>query len=527
MNWLDLAAESSIRTLALAIVAALLLLRVRSSHTRLTAWTAVLYAGLVMPMLPVALRYLTPMEPLQFTMPVGLGPLPTVVATAPPFNWFAFLEWAYLGIAAILLLRTLVGLLLTARLVQSAQVVPQLGRDVRECTGIDVPVTFGGTVLLPPAWRTWDRATLESVLVHEASHIERGDTITLLLARIHRAVFWFSPLSWWLAAHIVELAEQTSDDAALIATTDRPRYAEVLVGFASRATGREPTAGLGMARPSTIGRRVERILDAAFEPAKALSWKGRTVVLAAAVPLVLIIAGVTAVRAQQQPNPPAKPQSATPPSAPGKSDSFLWHWVIVDGDKLHMSGMGEDAVAARAARGKYREPYLWIRNSDVVYVTDDRALIAEAEAFWRPMEELGKQQADLGREQAALGMQQAELGRQQASASGRAPDLEAKILGFQAKLRALRGRDATQEEVAGLQAELGAMQAELGRSQAVIGGVQGALGEKQGELGRQQAVLGGKQAILGGQQAKLAEEANRKMEDLVNRAIRDGRASRQ
>ena len=59
----------------------------------------------------------------------------------------------------------------------------------------------------------------------------RHDALTHCIALLHRAIFWFSPLSWWLPAHIAELAEQASDEAALSGGADRNHYARTLFGF--------------------------------------------------------------------------------------------------------------------------------------------------------------------------------------------------------------------------------------------------------------------------------------------------------
>ena len=55
-------------------------------------------------------------------------------------------------------------------------------------------------------------------------------------------------------------SEHAADDAVLAATPDAPAYAELLVAC-SRVRASLPPALCAMASPSTIGRRVELILD--------------------------------------------------------------------------------------------------------------------------------------------------------------------------------------------------------------------------------------------------------------------------
>ena len=95
----------------------------------------------------------------------------------------------------------------------------------------------------------------------------RRDALAERLSLFHRAIFWFSPLSWWLARHLADLAEEASDDAALAAGADRTRYAETLLGFFAAleaAPGRVWWQGVSMATAGQAEKRVDRILE----------WKG-------------------------------------------------------------------------------------------------------------------------------------------------------------------------------------------------------------------------------------------------------------
>ena len=73
-------------------------------------------------------------------------------------------------------------------------------------------------------------------MAHESAHVRRRDFYTHLIAGFHQAVFWFSPLAWWLRRQLLELAETASDDEAIVKVKDRTVYAGLLVDFASRAT---------------------------------------------------------------------------------------------------------------------------------------------------------------------------------------------------------------------------------------------------------------------------------------------------
>ena len=180
----------------------------------------------------------------------------------------------YLAVGATLLIRALFGLGVAYRIwsrsepianpkagaitVFGAQVLPL--RNIRISNLLTTPVTIGSTVILPADYRDWDLAKLRIVLAHEQSHVRQGDFYLQLLAAIHVAIFWFSPLGWWLQRKLSELGEALSDRAGLEQAPNAASYAQVLLEFA--ATPRTtPIAGVAMARSSNLSGRIDRILN--------------------------------------------------------------------------------------------------------------------------------------------------------------------------------------------------------------------------------------------------------------------------
>jgi len=78
---------------------------------------------------------------------------------------------------------------------------------VRISADIETPVTIGATILLPESYEDWDRSKLRVVLAHERSHVLQGDFYLQVVTGIYAALFWFSPLGWWLKKEISDLAE--------------------------------------------------------------------------------------------------------------------------------------------------------------------------------------------------------------------------------------------------------------------------------------------------------------------------------
>jgi beta-lactamase regulating signal transducer with metallopeptidase domain len=196
--------------------------------------------------------------------------------------------------------------------------------DFAESELLSVPVTFGvvrPAILFPSGWRDWDKGELDAVITHEMSHVARRDALVGRLALLHRALFWFSPLSWYLTGALGELAEEASDEAALAAGADRTRYAETLLGFFSElegAAGRVWWQGVAMATAGQAEKRLDRILEWKGSVAMQLKKSVVVVLVMTAVPVVYVAAALRpgAYNFSSIQYGAAQEQAATPPAAP-------------------------------------------------------------------------------------------------------------------------------------------------------------------------------------------------------------------
>ncbi|WP_441237764.1 M56 family metallopeptidase [Bradyrhizobium sp. 930_D9_N1_4] len=311
-------AEAALRSLVLGGVVwfGLNLFRVRNPHVHMTAWVVVLFASLAMPFvmhwptltitrLPLPVSVPDDFLPADISMleaPQPALPIAPGAVIAPParsglaINWWLVATTVYAAVAGLLLLRLLIGLCLTWRLARAAKPMKgpkPIGADVRVSRDIGGPVTFGSTILVPPQFFGWDAKKRLAVLAHEGAHVANRDFYVLLLASLNRAVFWFSPFSWWQLARLAELAEIISDAEAIEVIDDRLSYAEILLDFASTVKPRP--VELAMARASTVRARVERIIAAAALPV-AVGWRKRLWIAAAIAPVVIVSAGMIAYR---------------------------------------------------------------------------------------------------------------------------------------------------------------------------------------------------------------------------------------
>ncbi len=296
---LTLIIEAALRSaaLAFAVLLAVKALRIANPHLLMATWQMVLAASLLMPLmigwtsfdLP---RTALPVPEVLFPGSPAMGiPMPRLAPAATQaapqvIDWRAVAATIYWLGAVLLLFRLLIGNALSWRLCRSAVPVREdwtEGRDVRASAAVHVPLTFGATILLPASYQRWDVQQRRAVMAHKSAHIDGGDFPVLMFAALNRAIFWFSPVAWWLHHRLLTLAEARSDAVAIENIDDRLRYAEILLAFGAHG-GRRMT-GLEIAAPHTIRRRIERIL-AQTVPPKRLSWKAWLALVTCVLPLV-------------------------------------------------------------------------------------------------------------------------------------------------------------------------------------------------------------------------------------------------
>ena len=373
--------EAAVRALLFALVtgAGLRLFRVNNVPVRKAAWTLVLIASLAMPFLmqtpavagwgaqwgwsmplPVhrtsdpsakpALPVRVHARPVVLATvsddPQGKTPVDTVVlpaaavsatqdaAPADPIPATAFSQtrfpllpadrlivMVYFGIAGLLMLRLLWGLALAVRLWATADLVSPLVApepNVRSSPKIASPVTIGSGIVLPSSYTEWDYRKLRMVIAHERSHVRQMDFYLQLLAGLYTALFWFSPLGWWLRRRLASLAEAIGDRAGMDAAASRSRYAEVLLEFA--AMPRQTLPGVAMARHGNLSHRVDRLLNERLFRSAFAEGRRRALVSLLMIPPALfaatVLVRVPGAAAQTAPPAPASPPSTPAPAAP-------------------------------------------------------------------------------------------------------------------------------------------------------------------------------------------------------------------
>lgn len=167
------------------------------------------------------------------------------------------------------------------------------GRHVQVCASLDVDRPsvigfFAPRVLIPAdIAATLSSTDLEHIVLHEASHLRRGDDWMNLLQKFVLAAMPLNPVLAWVERRMCLERELACDDRVL-ANTGAPRaYALCLTRLAETRLGRRAALSLGAWNSrSELSRRVESIL--------AGEWKtsSRRVYFVVSVVLVVIFTGV-------------------------------------------------------------------------------------------------------------------------------------------------------------------------------------------------------------------------------------------
>ena len=196
-------------------------------------------------------------------------------------------------------------------------------------------------------------------LIHEWSHLSRGDVWRWRLSTIVGIVFFYQPLFWWLRRQLRLCQDYLADSHAATASapsaladpttspsspsplagegrgegvsisTAHEDYAQFLVSLAHRRLGLPGTLALSVGDGrSNLYRRVQMLLENRQPLAQHLRWPRRIAIAVAAIALIALSSAIrlTADEAQPAPEPAtqARAAAATPSNQPpGKSNPAI------------------------------------------------------------------------------------------------------------------------------------------------------------------------------------------------------------
>lgn len=403
---------------------------------------------------------------------------------------------------------------------------------------LDGPVAAGWwrpVVLVPAALITRMPADfLEALLAHELAHIRRHDYLVNLMQGAIETLLFYHPVVWWLSRQVRTERELVADDLALRAIPDPRRLALALQQLDRLQAEQDGLSIPTLASAAHGGNLMNRITRLIRPNPTQASWKS-------ALPLLLVIPLCAAVVAQAT--------TRTDPS-----------YALVRGgeEEMMVSGDMKDLADVKQTRQLLKGDFLWFREGGTAYVVQDPALLARANEAWAParalgnkmerlgdqmhphaerMEALGKQMEKvekvsqpvtdemerIGKQMEPLAQRQQELGDQMRTlAEGMRDDadetrrqsLSAQMQDLQEKMRPLNEQMSA----------LGALMSEHGRKIESAHRPLQELGEQMRIASEPMKALGEKMRVLGEQQEKLSREADAQTRQLLEQALRDGKA---
>jgi TolA-binding protein len=269
-------------------------LRVQTASTRHIAWTGVLVAMLLLPVLTawgpkapvrvpsVVRERLAPelmildrtlMQPDSQNTQVNVVPIPSPAhlsreAESPGLGKNRAWDWRWIALICysigfgLMAIRLAAGVIRARRLARQASFV----NGTLVSTQCAAPVTVGWfrpVVILPEVWQNWPEAKLDAVLTHEREHVRRRDPLVQLLALLNRSIFWFHPLSWWIERKLSYLAEEACDAAVLRRGHNPLDYSEYLIDLARSVeqSGERVSVYGAPITGNRLSGRIRQILD--------------------------------------------------------------------------------------------------------------------------------------------------------------------------------------------------------------------------------------------------------------------------
>ena len=85
---------------------------------------------------------------------------------------------------------------------------------------------------VPATAETWSEDKWRVVLLHELTHVRRGDCLSQLVSQLTCVVHWFNPLVWFGAVSLRLEGERACDEEVIRAGTRASDYAEHLLEIA-------------------------------------------------------------------------------------------------------------------------------------------------------------------------------------------------------------------------------------------------------------------------------------------------------
>jgi hypothetical protein len=192
-----------------------------------------------------------------------------------------------------------------------------------------MPMVWGVSrwrLLLPEEASRWPAQRLRAVLLHELSHLRRGDPFALVVAHLALALHWINPLAWMAVRAMRNEQEQACDDAVLRNGVRPSDYASDMLELTNRLPfSSVPSGALTIANTGGIEDRVTAILDSSRNRRPVNRWAGVVIATVATV--------VAAPLSMLQASADGDEEPTTVVNSPDPAESVPFNDVLAELDK--------------------------------------------------------------------------------------------------------------------------------------------------------------------------------------------------
>ncbi|MBP3389473.1 MAG: M56 family metallopeptidase, partial [Clostridia bacterium] len=194
--------------------------------------------------------------------------------------------------------------------------------QIRVCTAVSSPMLTGlvcPCIVLPQ--ESYPPVELQNILLHELSHLHRGDLFYKWSALLVHTLHWFNPLLWLVRRELDTACEEACDESVIVSMSEQARkdYGNTLLNMAS---ARRIAAGLVVTTMATPKKKLKERLVSIMTYRK---MSARTIAFVLVFALVLCLSGClidSSVPPENIPgNDPVSEIDPTPESSENVSES--------------------------------------------------------------------------------------------------------------------------------------------------------------------------------------------------------------
>jgi beta-lactamase regulating signal transducer with metallopeptidase domain len=172
---------------------------------------------------------------------------------------------------------------------------------------------FSPAIVLPRQFPSLFESTIRGIMLHEIAHAKWRDPLVNCVLRVLRALFWVSPVLWFLE-HLIRVEREAAADRAALkslsnsvgAGTANTDYATTIVSIAKVSTSglarrQRSLAVIHFGGASNLEKRIHRILYPRSQPAMFSVCLGCAVFLTSLLALTMIpVASIPLMRNQAE-----------------------------------------------------------------------------------------------------------------------------------------------------------------------------------------------------------------------------------